>query len=165
MKANVFILYLLLFIVIGCTSQQNDQPTQQQKEQIKNEVKTIYDSLITSANKPNMNGFLQYYSPELVAVFDTVFVDYQTYENAVLNFSKANVSLKWTTFQFESIVLTKDFVITTWIGMLEQLLESGDQIITNPRKYINVLKKVDGQWKVIFENGSGIPVRVKADKK
>ena len=164
MKVIPFITTVVFFI-LGCTSQKSGQLTRQQKEQIENEVRTVYDSLIASANKSDMNGFLQYYSPELVSVFDTLFVDYQVYKNAVLDFSKSNVSLKWTTFRFECIVLTKDFVITTWIGKLEQLLKSGDKIITNPRKYINVLKRVDGQWKVIYEHCYGIPVTEKADRK
>jgi uncharacterized lipoprotein NlpE involved in copper resistance len=61
---------VLLLSLFGCNNQQSQQLTEHQKEQIKNEVKTALDSIIAKTNKPDMDGFLQCYSSDLVCVID-----------------------------------------------------------------------------------------------
>ena len=55
MKANIFVAALLLFC-LGCTSQQSDQLTQQQKDQIKSEVKAVGDSIIAKWERLDAGG-------------------------------------------------------------------------------------------------------------
>jgi hypothetical protein len=113
-----------------------------------------------------MDGFLQDYSPELVCVFDTSIFDYETYKKIWLNFPTFMTTWKWITVRFECIVLTNDFVVSTWIGKCEFFMKSGDKVTVNPRDYTNVFKRVGGQWKIIYEHSSsGIPVTEKTDKK
>jgi len=166
MKAKFLFRILMLFILVGCASKQNDQLTQQQNDQIKNEVKAVFDSTIAKANRQDMDGFLQDYSPELVCVFDTSIFDYETYKKIWLNFPTFMTTWKWITVRFECIVLTNDFVVSTWIGKCEFFMKSGDKVTVNPRDYTNVFKRVGGQWKIIYEHSSsGIPVTEKTDKK
>ena len=165
MKPIIFIATLLLFI-LGCTSQQNEQLTLQQKDQIKNEVKAVMDSSIANANRQDMNGFLEYYSPELTCVYDSSIFDYETYKKIWLGFPTYMTSWKWIPVRFECIVLTKDFVVSTWIGKCEFYGKSGEKTTVNPRDYTNVFKRANGQWKIIYEHSSsGVPVTEKVDKK
>ena len=163
---TIFFFAVLLLCILGLTSQQSDQLTQQQKDQIKEEIKLVFDSTIAKANRQDMDGFLQDYSPELVCVFDTSIFDYETYKKIWLNFPTYMTSWKWIPARFECLVLTKDFVVSTWIGKCEFFMKSGDKVTVNPRDYTNVFKRVEGQWKIIYEHSSsGIPVTQKADKK
>ena len=155
MKINIFIVTLLLCF-LGCTSKQSEQLTEQQKEQIKNEVKAVMDSIIAKTNKPDMDGFLQYYSPELVCVIDTSIGGYQDYKKGWLSFPNTMNSWKWTTYWINCTVLTQDLVITTWNGKMELFLKSGKKITDDPRNFTNVFKRVNGQWKVIYEHASRI---------
>lgn len=166
MKATILITSMLFFIFVVCSSQQSDQLTQSQKEQIKNEVKAVFDSTIAKANRQDMDGFLLGYSPELVCVYDTSIFGYETYKKIWLNFPTNMTSWKWISGRFNCIVLTKDFVVSTWIGKCEFFMKSGDKVTVNPRDYTNVFKRVGGQWKIIYEHSSsGIPVIEKANKK
>lgn len=65
----------------------------------------------------------------------------------------------------DAIVLSKDFAITSLIGKLEIVLKSGDKMTVDPQFYSDVYKRVAGQWKIVYEHTSGIPVTEKAGKK
>ncbi len=157
---------LILLFFTNRIQAQNDQLTQQQKDQIKNEVKAVMDSSIARANRKDMNGFLEYYSPELTCVYDSSIFDYETYKNIWFGFPTYMSSWQWIPVRFECIVLTNDFVVSTWIGKCEFYGKSGEKTTVNPRDYTNVFKRVNGQWKIIYEHSSsGIPVTEKADKK
>jgi len=56
---------VLLFLTLGCTSQQSNQLTQQEQDQITKEVTAVADSIIAKAEKLDV-GLLDYYadSPE-----------------------------------------------------------------------------------------------------
>lgn len=163
MKTNI-LMAILLFYLLGCTQKQTEQLTQQQQDQIKKEVSTLVDSLFAKFEKLDWQGALQLYSPELVNVFDTSVVYYEAYKKRWSGISNA-VSIKATPIRENYIVLSKDFVISDWIGKLEILWKSGDKLIWNPISYTNVLKKIDGQWKAIYEHPFGTPVVQVSDKK
>lgn len=166
MKANIFVATLLLFI-LGCTSNQNDQLTQQQKDQIKKEIKAVSDSIMAKAERLDA-GWLDYYldSPDWGMVnLDGSRWDYQYTKKIVLDSTKSYASLKWTTTSQDFKFLAKDIVIYAWDGKDETILKSGDKIICDPHAYTLVFKKVANQWKVIYSHDSGIPVTQKADKK
>lgn len=166
MKTNILITILLFLILVGCTSPPREQLTQQQKDQIKKEVKTVMDSSIAKANRQDMNGFLEYYSPELTCVYDSSIFDYETYKKIWLNFPTYMTSWKWIPVRFDCIVLTNDFVVSTWIGKCEFYGKSGEKTTVNPRDYTDVFKRVNGIWKIIYEHSSsGTAVTEKADKK
>jgi len=167
MKTTIFITVLLLSI-LRCTSQQSDQLTQQQKDQIKKEIKAVGDSIIAKWMELDGAGMFQYYSdsPDWV-VFraDGSRLEYQVTKKAFLDFPNYTASIKSTTTHQDFIIITKDFVICAWEGKDETILKSGDKITIDPHPYTMVFKKVAGQWKVIYSHDSGIPVTQKADQK
>lgn len=154
MKTNFFITVTMLCI-LGCTSQQTEQLTQQQKEQIKSEFKLIYDNYCAKWAGLDVGGILPYYSPELVVVFDTLLLDYETYTKGWDDYTKTTDNIKLNPIYLDIRILTKDIVIATWCGKVEPLMKSGDLITGNPAKYTDEWKRVDGQWKAIYEHGSG----------
>jgi hypothetical protein len=151
---KIFLISALLLCTLVCISQQNEQLTQQQIDKIKNEVKAVMDSSIAKANRQDMNGFLECYSHELTCIFDYSIFDYESYKKIWFDFPTYMTSWKFIPVRFECIVLTNDFVVTTWIGKCEFYMKSGEKTTVNPRDYTNVFKRVDGQWKVIYEHGS-----------
>jgi hypothetical protein len=167
MKANFFVAAFLLF-VIGCTQQQSDQLTQQQKDQIKTEVKAVGDSAIAKWERLDGEGAAKYYldSPDWVMFgADGARWDYKTFIKAQPEFDSTVTSWRWTTTAEDFIFITKDVVITAWIGKDETIMKSGDKITYDPHAYTLVFKKIDGQWKVIYSHDSGIAVTQKAGKK
>jgi hypothetical protein len=164
MKANIFVVALLLLFCFGFTSQPSDQLTQQQKDQIKSEVKAVGDSIIAKIERLDA-GWLDYYldSPDFIFFnADGSRWDFQTAKKAQPDGFKSMTAWKWTTTRQDFIFLTKDIVICAWDGKDETILKSGDKITYDPHAYTLVFKKIAGQWKVIYSHDSGIPVTKKA---
>ncbi len=180
----------LLLSIFGCGKQQSDQLTQQQKDQIRKEIKVVVDSIFARVEKLDVN-WLDYYadSPDWGMVnADGTRWDYQTTKKVQPDFFNSVISYKWTTTHETSIFLTKDIVIYSLDGKDETILKSndkliankplnslfgkddtslklGDKIIYDPHAYTLVFKRIEGQWKVIYSHDSGIQVTQKAEKK
>ena len=167
MKVCFFIATLLLFFA-GCTAQQSDQLTPQQIDQIKSEVKAIGDSSLASWERLDGEGITRYYSdsPEWANYdADGSNLDFQTFKKAVLDFGNIASSYKATTTHENYIVLTKDLVLGNWVYKDELILKSGDKITYDPHPYTALLRRIAGQWKVVYCHNSGLPVMQKAGKK
>lgn len=161
---TTMIALILLFCTNGMQSQ-STQLTQQEKDQIKKEVKAAYEPLMSGWAALDADKALQCYSPELVVCMDTLLIDYKAYAKVWKDFTESTASIKITPIKEDYIILTKDFVISIWVGKVEMLMKSGDKITYNPIKYTDIAKKVDGKWRAIFEQSSGIPVVQAAEKK
>ncbi len=167
MKRNIFVAALLLFI-IGCTPQQSDQLTQQQKDQIKSEIKAVGDSIIARFERLDAVGGFEFYSdsPDWGMVnADGSRWDFQTAKKAQPDWANSVTAWKSTTTRQDFIFLTKDIVICAWDAKDETFMKSGDKITYDPHAYTLVFKKIAGQWKVIYSHDSGIPVTQKTGKK
>lgn len=155
MKTNI-LLAILFLCIFGCAQKQTEQLNQQEKDKIKKEVSAVSDNLFERFEALDWQEALKLYSPELINVFDTSVVYYEAYKQRWSEISNA-VSIKATPIRENYIVLSKDYVISDWVGKLEILWKSGDKFIWNPISYTNVFKKIDGQWKAIYEHPFGTP--------
>ena len=155
----------LLLIIPGCTSQQTDQLTQQQSDQIRKEIKAVSDSIFARANKLDTDVISKYYSPHLVVVRDTLLFDYQTWKKGWADFMNYASAINWTPSKWECIIIAQDFAISSFVGKFEYTMKSGDKTTINPIGWAHVWKKIDGKWKIIYENYSGIHVTQKAAEK
>jgi hypothetical protein len=166
MKANIYVAALLLFC-LGCTLQQGDQLTQQQKDQIKSEIKAVGDSIMARAGRLDAT-WLDYFSdsPDWGMVnADGSRWDFQTTKKAISDWINSATAYKWTTTRQDFIFLTKDIVICAWDGKDETFMKSGDKITIDPHIYTMIFKNIADQWKVIYSHDSGIPLTQKAGKK
>lgn len=164
MKTDIYIVTLLLFITIGCTSPQTDQLTQQQKVQIKKEVKVVLDSIFARYERLDVTGALNYYSQEMIKVGDRTLLNFQDYKKAGDVLTSVD-SLKWTENRWECIVLSNNLVLSYWAGKGSWLFKSKKRFVYDPNIYTNIFKKENGQWKVIYEQFFGIPVTPAANDK
>jgi ketosteroid isomerase-like protein len=142
--------------------------TQQQKDQIQNEVRAVGDSLIAAFERMDVEAALQFYAESAdwkMFNADGSAYDYQTTKKFNSDWANSATSYKWTTTRQDFIIVTKDFVICAWVGKDETLMKSGDKVTYDPHAYTLVFKKIAGQWKVIYQQDSGIAVTQKAAKK
>jgi hypothetical protein len=160
------ILLLTAIFIAGCTSQQSDQLTQQQKDQIKSEVKAVSDSIIAGAERLD-SGYFDYFadSPDwgMVSAEGSRW-DFQTTKKAISDFVTSATSYKWTTTRLDFLFLTRDMVICALDGKDEVIMKSGDKQTCDRYAYTMVFKKIAGQWKVVYSHDSGIVVTQKAGK-
>jgi ketosteroid isomerase-like protein len=149
---------ILLLFIFGCTQNQSVQLTQQQKEQIRNEVRPVVDSIVARYNRMDVDGCLNLYSSDLIVVGDTLKFDLEGYRKYWNDGNKDLASVKATTIRSDFIACTKDIVISVWVGNDELVLNSGEKIIINPHVFTLVFRKDAGQWKVIYSTASGNPI-------
>lgn len=176
----------LLFCIFGCTQNQTEQLTQQQKNQIEKEILVVLDSISVRLQRLD-SSWLDYYinSPDWGMLnADGSRWDYQSTKKVQPEFFNSVISFKWTLINQKFIFLTKDMVICSIDSNDETILKSpdkikannnlnrlfannettmkGDRITNDPHAYTLIFKKIYGQWKIIYSHDSGFPVVHKA---
>ncbi len=156
----------LLFYIFGCTSQKNDQLTPQQKEQIKKEVTVTFDSIMARLERMDVEGALQYYSPNFVAFgLDGNKIDFQELKKEYVNFYSSSTSYKWTSYSFNFISINKETVVITADGRNECIFKSGGKMIVDPSHYTWAFEKIEGKWKLFYHHFSGTYLKEKVGEK
>ena len=164
MKSKIVVAVLFLYY-LGCTSYKSDRPTEQQEDQITNEVKIICDSIVARWQRLDVDGCFEYYSDYLVVVNGSLRLNYQEYKKGLAQYAPALDSTKWQTIREDVLVLTTDLALCTGVWRTEDFLKSRDKEIYNPVAYSLLFKKMSGQWKVIYSHASGNRVFQKASNK
>jgi ketosteroid isomerase-like protein len=167
MRAN-FVVAALLLVLLGCTPQQSDQLTLQQKDQIKSEVKEIRDSAFARFQRLDAEGAMQYYwdSSDFIALNpDGSRSDFQTMKKEHIDLFSSFVSLEIVFTREDFMVLSKDIAIAELALKAEVALKSGDKMVFDPDAVTLVFQKIAGQWKIIRSHESGTVVTQKAGKK
>lgn len=162
------LLLLAAIFIAGCTSQQSDQLNQQQKDQIKSEVKAAADSIMARFERLDADGGMQYYldSPDFIAFNpDGSRFDYQAMKKAHVDLFNSTASLKILVTRQDFMVLTNDIAIDASVLKAEVTLKSGDKMVFDPNGLTLVFQKIAGQWKIILSHESTAIVMQKAGKK
>jgi hypothetical protein len=149
-----------LIFLIGCHRKNNANRTQQETEQIKLEVEKAAEPLMTGWAALDGSIALKSFSREMVSCYDTLLLDYDAYAESWEIYTNARSDIEITTFKNDYIILSDDLVIDSWVGKVEEVLKTGEKIIYNPMRYTNIFRKSDGEWKIIFAQSTGIPVKV-----
>jgi SnoaL-like domain len=169
MKAKTLLAALPLLLSAACTSQQGQEMTPQQKDQIKSEVRAVGDSAFATFQRMDWTGGLQFYAdtPDWVMFnADGSQWDYQATTKAMTDMTDIShnpvTAWKWTTTRQHFMVVNQDVVIGAWIGKDETIMKSGDTVLYDPHVYTLVFKRIAGQWKIVWSHDSGLPVTHKA---
>jgi len=162
---TIMIASLLLFI-LGCTSKQSDQLTDNQKDQIKKEIVEVFDSIMVRLERLDAEGAMQYYSPNFVGFgSDGERFSLQDAKKYYVDVYSSLTSYKWTSYSFNFIAINKDTVVITTDGKNESVMKSGEKIIFEPSHYTFAFEKIEDQWKLFYHHFSGTFVSEKADNK
>ena len=143
---------------------QNGHLTSKEINQIKNEVKAAAEPLMTGWAALDGNIAIKSFSPEMVSCYDTFLLDYELYKESWKIYTGSRESIKITPIKEDYIILTREFVIDTWVGKVEEVMKTGDKVIYDPMRYTNIFKRANGQWKIVFAQSSGIPVKMNPEK-
>lgn len=114
----------------------------------------------------NLDGktAIKSFSTEMASCYDALLLDYPSYKKSWDVYTRARASIQITRIREDYIILKKDLVIDSWVGKVVEVMKSGEKVTYNPMRYTNIFKKADGQWKIIFAQSSGIPVKEVAEK-
>jgi|NGEPerStandDraft_6_1074524.scaffolds.fasta_scaffold76488_1 hypothetical protein len=155
----------MLLLILSCTSQKDKPMTQQEKDQIRNEVMTVTNSFMMTIVKKDLDGLMKFCqeSPEWITLnADGTSWDYKTARQSFGTILDSTASFKWTRIRQEFNIISREVVITALFSKEETMMKSGDKISYDSHAYTMVFRKISDQWKLIYSHDSGIPVIEKA---
>ena len=158
MKTNLF-LVLALLLFFGCTKHEPTIMNSTEQEAAKKEIKEIVNVIFQGLEKLNAEAAFQPYlnTPDFIlfTVYGTM-VDYQGAINGHAAWFKTLSSIKVTTIKEEFRFLPDNLVIYPWLGKFEMTLKTGEQV-TVDFGVTMIFRKIDNQWKVIYQQTSQVP--------
>ena len=158
MKTNLYLVLALLFF-FGCTKKEPMQMTPQEKETAKKEIKEVVNIIFQGLEKLDAEAAFKPYlnSPDFIlfTVYGTM-VDYQGAINGHAAWFKTLTSIKVTTIKEEFRFLPDNLVIYPWLGKFEMTLKTGEQV-TVDFGVTMIFRKIDNQWKVIYQQTAQVP--------
>ena len=164
MKSTILFSAMLL-LTLSCTSQKDKPLTQQEKDQIRNEVMTVTDSFMMTVVRKDIDRLMKFSqeSPEWITLnADGTSWDYNTARQSFKTILDSTASFKWTRIRQEFNILSRDVVITALFSKEETIMKSGERITYDSHAYTIVFRKISDQWKMVYSHDSGIPVIEKA---
>ncbi len=148
--------------------QPGEELTQQQKDQIKNEVKVMVDSIIGKCERLDAVGLVRCFwdSPDFILLTaNGTRWDYQTANKEINVAYSSFASIKFTNARIDFPVLSNDIVIYAWFGKEDVAIKSGDKMLFDPYGFIMVFKKIAGEWKVVtLQESATIVIQKLGDK-
>jgi len=160
MKTTIFIGSMLL-LILSCTTQKEKPMSQQEKDQIRNELMKVTDNFMTTIINKDLDGLMNFCqeSPEWITLnADGTSWDYKTARQAFVSIFDSTASFKWTRIRQEFNIISREVVITALFSKEETIMKSGDRITYDSHAYTIVFRKISDQWKMIYSHDSGIPV-------
>ncbi len=158
MKTNLY-LVLALLLFFGCTKHEPTIMTSTEQETAKKEIKEVINVIFQGLEKLDAEAAFKPYlnSPDFIlfTVYGTM-VDYQGAINGHAAWFKTLTSIKVTTIKEEFRFLPDNLVIYPWLGKFEMTLKSGEQV-TVDFGVTMIFRKIDNQWKVIYQQTSQVP--------
>lgn len=158
MKKNLFFL-LAMFLFFACVKQEPTQMTSQEQGTAKKEIKDVVNVIFQGLEKLDAEAAFQPYLSASDFILFTVYgtmVDYQGAINGHAAWFKTLTSIKVTTLKEEFRFLPDNLVIYPWLGKFEMTLKSGEQV-TVDFGVTMIFRKIDNQWKVIYQQTSQVP--------
>lgn len=151
---------LMLLLIFGFASNTHAQLNQKQEDQIKKEITALIDTVMTRFEKLDIEGVMPYYSPDFVAFApDGRKYSIQQVKESYSKLFNATASYKWTTYNLDFIVITKDIAVIAVDGRNETIWKSGGALIYDPSHYTFALEKIKNEWKVSYHHFSATLVK------
>jgi ketosteroid isomerase-like protein len=155
-----------IFIFSGCItllSCFNRKPNKMQEvdtNQIAKEVKNVLNSLTRYSEEAQLDLFLNGYdkSPSFLHFSsDGKMRNYEELKEICTGYYTALKEQKVSTLMEKVNVVDEDLAIVGWTGNIVAQFKNGDSMIMNNYSITNVLKKIDGEWKIIHSHESALP--------
>lgn len=152
------VLFIAIPLIIYSCGQISDKPlSDEQIQQIKEEIKTTVSLLFDYTYKANFGKALELYdSTDFTQIMNGQLVDYKTFREINQQF--------WSGLEYQKIsaakemvtVLCKEYVIYTVQGVDEAKFKNGDILTADPLAITILFKNVNETWKICYYHGSAV---------
>lgn len=159
MKMN-YLTVLLIFFFVGCTKHLAAQMTSQEQEVAKKEITEVIGTIFMNLQNMDADALYQSYaeSPDFIQIStEGTMVDFQNAKSLHAKWFTSLSSLKVTPVKETFRFLPCNTVIYLWLGKFEMTTKQGVRLKVDKFGITFIFRKVDGQWKVIHQQGSSLP--------
>lgn len=159
MKLNILLL-VLFSLFSGCSCQNPQQLSLQEKENIKKELHDTVDKICRDFEKGDMDEALAPYlqTPEFKSVgFDGTIADFNKLKSDNEDVLKSFPTVKFTTLKEDYNFLANDLVLCLWSGKIEMTTEKGEKWKFDPETVTLIFRKTGDKWIAIFQHESALP--------
>jgi hypothetical protein len=154
---------LTVLIVSSCSTKEAKQLTAMDIEQITNEVKQTFDTLIHYSEAAQLNLFLSCYdSASTFAHFsiDGSMRNYEEFRTICEEYYNAIKEQKLTTMQEKVQVIDANLAVLGWTGNIVAQFKNGDVMKMNNYGITSVFKKIDNKWTIVHTHESSLPPKI-----
>ena len=137
--------------------------TMAESDQIIKEVKSVLHKLTEYSSYAQLDPFLNLYhnSPSFLHFSgDGKMRNYDEFKRVCSEYYTALAQQKIVTISEKVYVIEANIVITGWTGNINAQFKNGDTINMSNYSVSNVLKKVNGSWKIIQSHESSLPPEI-----
>lgn len=159
MKTDL-IITLVLLLAMGCTGKGPAGMTHQQQETAKKEIGDVVNQISRNLEKMDIDALFQPYSNSSDFVFFTTngsMEDLQQVKTEHAAWFKSLSALKVTKTKDKFTFLPGDDVICSWLGKFDVTLGAGQKLKIDKFGVTYLFRKIDNQWKVIYQHASALP--------
>lgn len=154
---------LTVLIVSSCATKEQKQLAVMDTDQITNEVKQTFDTLIHYSEAAQLDLFLSCYdNAPTFAHFssDGSMRNYEEFKTICGEYYNAIKGQTLTTTQERVQVIDANLAVLGWTGNIVAQFKNGDVMKMNNYAITSVFKKMAGKWKIIHTHESALPPEI-----
>jgi hypothetical protein len=151
---------IALTLMIACAKPQNAPMSVQEQETAKKEIAGAVDVILQNLEKMDIEALGQSYSDTigfLLITTDGTMADLGMSRNGHAAWFKSLSALDVTTAREEFRFLPGSDVICSWLGKFDMTPRTGGKLLIDRFGITFIFRKIDGQWKVIYQQSSSLP--------
>ena len=137
--------------------------TEAESENIADDVKNIYYKITEHSKKAHLDSFLSFYddSPNFLSISaDGKMSNYDEFKRACSQYYSSIKEQAIVTTREKFNVLDKNLVVVSWTGNIIASFKNGDVAKMINYSITSLFKKVDGEWKIIYDHESALPPEI-----
>ena len=162
--SDMAIFIFLAFITLrSCFNRKPEKMKKVDTIQVAKDVKNALDRLTRYSEEAQLDLFLNGYdkSPSFLHFSsDGKMRNYDELKEICTGYYSALKEQKISTLMEKMNVVDEDLAIAGWTGNIIAQFKNGDSMIMNNYSITNVLKKIDGEWKIIHSHESALPPEI-----
>jgi predicted PilT family ATPase len=134
-----------------------------EKDRIVKEVRPLFEHLTRYSETAQVDSFLRCYSetPDFLAVSgDGIIRNYKEFKKITIDYYDSLKTQKLTTIHETYRVLDERTVLLCWSGNIDALFKNGDIWKMQNYTLTFIIKKINGEWKIIHSHESSLPPQI-----
>jgi SnoaL-like domain len=163
MDERAIFIFLACITLLSCFNRKPEKMKKVDTIHVAKDVKNVLDRLTRYSEEAQLDLFLNGYdkSPSFVHFSsDGKMRNYEELKEICTGYYSALKEQKISTLAEKMNLIDENLAIAGWTGNIVAQFKNGDSMIMDNYSITNVLKKIDGEWKIIHSHESALPPEI-----